>query len=756
MKILAVLFFLFNILAYAQPAGRIDGSPYPVSQKPDTLFVINDNNFTDAQLLTVQTLQGILAQTKPRIYRVRGDGYPTWLNDLKNNYGVITNYMYQTDLRSLLAHFKNEINGYILTDGTQPSVDVAISLAGLKHSIVVYGTVEQIAKNAGIPLLVDVTNENYQQFVDSCKGQMNKNLLCYNSVDKITFLSDYSTFGKMYYFFDDITSSLSDEILSQMNPNAPLLGWATDEYSLVNTVSKKGMVVHASDYALNLSTLSNVSAETKQQQHNTNPEVIKDVHTVCFLMSDGDNFSWLVNDFYPDPKWFGSTSRTKINLGWTLAPSLCELAPSLMKRFYDNAGTVEGGRDYFVAGPSGYGYAYPEAYTHLNDFVDLTARYMKKADQRILNIIGNSIDSKYLFPFMQQDQIDAIIYYYFSDYAGGKGSIAWVNDKPVITGRYQLWTGQTDSAESLAQKINSLPTDITSSKGYSLIPVHVWQNTVGDVAKCISLLNKNVRVVPPDEFVALIKKNIVQMVNVLQFSANNNTTEQKYLVPGDTGTAHNTTKRWANYNDKIIYKFNLDSLLVMSNGSKDLFAQFSVGNEYIVSASNSIDSAWSVVSQWSADTTVHVHNLLNMTTVTSNLRKYYDLGWHEVYIKLEDGIKADAYGVSLFSVTITQPKTFTDVDETTGNIPTGFKLNQNYPNPFNPSTRITYQIPNAGYVTLRVYDVLGREVSTLINSEQNSGSHEVMFDGSKLSSGIYFFRLQSGNYAATNKMVLMK
>jgi hypothetical protein len=95
-----------------------------------------------------------------------------------------------------------------------------------------------------------------------------------------------------------------------------------------------------------------------------------------------------------------------------------------------------------------------------------------------------------------------------SDYTGGKGSIYWVNGKPVITGRCQLWSGQTDSPESLAQKINSLSTDITSSKGYSLIPVHAWQNTVEDVANCISLLNKNVRVVTPDEFVALIKKNI--------------------------------------------------------------------------------------------------------------------------------------------------------------------------------------------------------------------------------------------------------
>jgi hypothetical protein len=495
-------------VTYSGLPTRLQGSPYPVSQKPDTVFVIDDNNFSDTELLTIQTLQGVLAQTKPRIYRVRGDGYPLWLSDLKNYYGINTNYTFSADLKGLLSFFKNDINGYILTNGTQPSVDVAISLAGIKKGIVVYGSVEQVAKDAGIKLLEDVTNQNYQQFVDSYKGQMNKNILCYNSIDKITFLSDYSIFGKMYYFYDDITSTLSNEILSQMNPNSPLLGWAADEFSLVNTVSKKGICVNASDYALNLSVLSNLGVETKQPKYITSSEIIKDVHTVCFLMSDGDNYSWLVNDFYTNPKWFASKSRKKINMGWTLAPSICELAPTLMKRFYDNEGTADGGRDYFVAGPSGFGYAYPEAYTTLNDFCGLTAQYMKKADLKLLNVIGNSIDSKYLLPFLQQDQIDALFYYYYSDYAGGKGTIFWVNGKPVITGRYQLWSGQTDTPESLAQKINSLSTDITSSKGYSLIPVHAWQNTVDDVAACISLLNKNVRVVAPDEFVALIKKNI--------------------------------------------------------------------------------------------------------------------------------------------------------------------------------------------------------------------------------------------------------
>ena len=85
-----------------------------------------------------------------------------------------------------------------------------------------------------------------------------------------------------------------------------------------------------------------------------------------------------------------------------------------------------------------------------------------------------------------------------------------------------------------------------------------------------------------------------------------------------------------------------------------------------------------------------------------------------------------------------------------------FALNQNYPNPFNPSTMISYQMPITGNVTLKVYDILGKEVATLVNETKEAGSYEVMFDASKFSSGIYFYRLQVGNFTAVKKLVLMK
>ena len=85
-----------------------------------------------------------------------------------------------------------------------------------------------------------------------------------------------------------------------------------------------------------------------------------------------------------------------------------------------------------------------------------------------------------------------------------------------------------------------------------------------------------------------------------------------------------------------------------------------------------------------------------------------------------------------------------------------FDLKQNYPNPFNPSTTIKYQIPLSGNVTLKVYDILGKEVTTLVNERKLPGSYEVKFNATDLSSGIYFYKLQTGSLVETKKMIFLK
>lgn len=88
--------------------------------------------------------------------------------------------------------------------------------------------------------------------------------------------------------------------------------------------------------------------------------------------------------------------------------------------------------------------------------------------------------------------------------------------------------------------------------------------------------------------------------------------------------------------------------------------------------------------------------------------------------------------------------------------PDKFELSQNFPNPFNPTTSIKFSVPQTQYVSLKVYDVLGTEVATLVDEEKFAGNYNVQFNGSSLASGVYLYRLQAGNFVQTKKLILMK
>jgi len=98
----------------------------------------------------------------------------------------------------------------------------------------------------------------------------------------------------------------------------------------------------------------------------------------------------------------------------------------------------------------------------------------------------------------------------------------------------------------------------------------------------------------------------------------------------------------------------------------------------------------------------------------------------------------------------------TDIQDMNDEIPQEIKLEQNYPNPFNPETKIKYSVSETEFVSLKVYDILGNEISTLVNETKTPGNYEIKFDGTSLSSGIYLAKLQVGNSYRMRKMILAK
>ncbi|GAB1442400.1 hypothetical protein MASR2M39_12350 [Ignavibacteriales bacterium] len=106
-------------------------------------------------------------------------------------------------------------------------------------------------------------------------------------------------------------------------------------------------------------------------------------------------------------------------------------------------------------------------------------------------------------------------------------------------------------------------------------------------------------------------------------------------------------------------------------------------------------------------------------------------------------------------ITFTAKGPATGIDDLSGNLK-GYNLAQNYPNPFNPSTAIKYHLAESNLVTLKIYDVMGNEIATLVDEEMPAGAHSIEFNAENLSSGVYFYQLRSGGFVDMKKLSLIK
>jgi len=157
------------------------------------------------------------------------------------------------------------------------------------------------------------------------------------------------------------------------------------------------------------------------------------------------------------------------------------------------------------------------------------------------------------------------------------------------------------------------------------------------------------------------------------------------------------------------------------------------------------DSTWVVIN---GDTVISKHREIFELFLTEEIADKFGIisNYNESPIRLLTGaiINGKQYGILV------------NVDKNPTSLPESIYLYQNYPNPFNPVTTIKYHLQKTGFVSLKVYDVLGKEVITLLNENKKAGSYSIQFDGSKLASGIYYYSLIAGSKRITKSMILLK
>ncbi|OYV88069.1 MAG: hypothetical protein B7Z63_01375 [Ignavibacteriae bacterium 37-53-5] len=131
-------------------------------------------------------------------------------------------------------------------------------------------------------------------------------------------------------------------------------------------------------------------------------------------------------------------------------------------------------------------------------------------------------------------------------------------------------------------------------------------------------------------------------------------------------------------------------------------------------------------------------------------------GNHDIYLRFKGSGSSKLFMLQWLKFTDSAHPETTPIKSPSGQIPEHFELGQNFPNPFNPTTAISYKLSALSSVTLKVYDVLGRKVETLVDTRENAGNHFVTFNGDKLASGVYFYTLEAGGVTLRKKMVLIK
>lgn len=467
-----------------------------------------------AQQVMISTLQGLVARRSGTQIYIQGGaaGFSIWHNHLNTTYGIplTTN----SNSWSVLAQFKTNVSGYILYDATanSNSLNAATSLCGPLNGIAVDSTIEGTVRTHGITnRLADVRTRDEGWVWTNYNALFRRDVLVEQKESLAPNLRDYATMANAFTFFDS-NSPFRTFILNQMSPDAACFGWgdsSAGEDVLISNSSSNRIYTIGSDWALSLSTLSSVrDSSFYQRAYRPSLAPETNVHYVAFVTTDGDNVQWNIGDMAGH---FNHPARGDFNMGWSISPALADLAPSVLRWYFDNASNSSN-RDLFVAGTSGIGYFYPSMYpaaaldlhvAKLNDFMD-------RADMDVVHVndfysFGRlDLWNKYL----AQPNIHGLFYLEYSLYNAFGGAVIFSgNGRPIISARHLLWSG-VEEATNVIAKINSYQRDPSRFAGYSLVEVHVWSKTLGDVKNVVTNLAPDVRVVTPDELVRLVRNNV--------------------------------------------------------------------------------------------------------------------------------------------------------------------------------------------------------------------------------------------------------
>ncbi|MHA1339245.1 MAG: GxGYxYP domain-containing protein [Promethearchaeota archaeon] len=502
---------------------------YPRPKRPSHLYSINMSQLPNDTAVTILTLGGVLAKGPrgPQIY-VEDDGsyYSQWKTLIANENIIVEDV---SDPWWLVSNFKSNISGYILykadKEGIQESNDpimstdtllyqhkdesylVAVSLCGILNACAIEEDDEDEAISIGLTKVFDARGKDCEWIFSSEYWSELRHDMVFeveHHTNRRLFLIDYAVFCGAPVIHAE-THSQRAEFLSYFEADSPVFGWGavgpTDEAGLNLQTTLEGEFFMPSDWARDLSVFSAINVECKQKPL-PSYQIEENVHYVSIVMSDGDNLQWLMSNFNSN-KFFSNPNRGKFAMGWTIPPQMADLAPLIMRYYYEKASI----NDRFIAGNSGHGLFYVSRNPWEELHINRSKAVLNRSDINVIMIQDFGWQRETFEATCGLNETIGVVYNDYQQYALHSGKTMWINDKPCISFTYNFWVG-FDSATGIALSINSGSRNVHDPAAYSLIVVHAWSHDLTDVYNLVNSFKPDVRVVDPETFIKIYSANV--------------------------------------------------------------------------------------------------------------------------------------------------------------------------------------------------------------------------------------------------------
>lgn len=473
-----------------------------------------------ADALTLASLQGVLTNVSETQILIRHGAYAQYLPYTDAAVSEAQPDGSPWDTAALLAAYGNLAAGYVLCDDAGAAA--AVSVAGALQAVIIPEALQSAAEAAGLTLLADVRGWDDKALRESeYFGRLDRQIAVEQPVDMAPKLVDLAVMAGLYFGF-----SSSDKVKDHtktfafLDDNAVIFGWnnVIGEHDTVESFSGLNACMIPADHGCNYSVLSGFAGMAFTQKTETEALSAGPRHTVCFVMTDGDNLQWMTSSF-TGGSHFGSPIRGEFPMGWGIAASIDTVAPPMARYLFENMTP----KDEFVTQISGVGYTFPSKWKNKAALAEMAAQlnaHMKNTDTSVAVVLDDrGFKSPAPDTLLSQPDIDALFYFDYGNYAEHHGAVRMVNGKPIITARYRLWNNRKGSSpEEIAASINAASKDPTRVDAYSLVAVHAWSGVDenGDfieggsamlaVQQLVNALGEDVVVVTPGQFAKLISQ----------------------------------------------------------------------------------------------------------------------------------------------------------------------------------------------------------------------------------------------------------